>query len=128
MNYPTVDEVLYGLHCELWDLYNLNPVDFVNRATKLVFTGAEREIVTMIMQSVQHFQQERAILNYIYIVDKLLKVPTFNENFQTVIVDLYSLIFISLWTQRCFSELEQIKILRKFWVGTLHPIILQQMK
>ena len=40
MNYPTVDEVLYGLHCELWDIYNLNPIDFVNKATKLVFTGA----------------------------------------------------------------------------------------
>lgn len=59
----------------------------------------------MIMQAIQNYQQERAVLNYIYIVDKLLKVPSFNEGLQTVIVDLYSLIFISLWTQRCFSEL-----------------------
>lgn len=42
MNYPTVEEVLYELHYQLWDLCNLNPVDFVNKATKLTFTGAER--------------------------------------------------------------------------------------
>lgn len=80
------------------------------------------------MQAIQNYQQERAILNYIYIVDKLLKIPTFNENLQIVIVDLYCLIFISLWTQRCLSELEQLKILRKYWVGSIHPLLLQQMK
>lgn len=82
----------------------------------------------MLIQGIHNYPQERAILNYLYIVDKLLKTPSFNEHLQTVIVDVYCLIFISLWTQRCLSELEQVKILRKFWLGTIHPLLLQQMK
>ena len=40
MNYPTVEEILYGLNCELWDISHLQPAEFVGKAMKLARTGA----------------------------------------------------------------------------------------
>jgi hypothetical protein len=44
------------------------------------------------------------------------------------IVDIFCDIFYFLNLQKCSKDLEELKILRKFWVGTIHPALLRQMK
>lgn len=44
-------------------------------------------------------------MKYIYIIDKLLKVPNFINPIQNSIVDLYSDMFVFLLLQKCNKEL-----------------------
>lgn len=96
-----IDEYLYILHCELWNISQLVPNEFVQKAIALVGTGTETQLIAMIRQGIHEYKNERAIMKYIYIIDKLLKFPTFLAVFQTSIVELYSDIFISLLIQKC---------------------------
>lgn len=81
-----------------------------------------------IREVMHQFQTERTILKYIYILDKLMKVPAFLPAIHGAIVDIYSEMFGFLLQQKCSTEIEELKILRKYWVGRLHPYYLNQMK
>jgi hypothetical protein len=67
-------------------------------------------------------------MKYIYIIDKLLKVPSFVPAIQNSIIDIYNELFLYLLQQKCSTEIEELKILRKYWVGKLHPYYLNQIK
>jgi hypothetical protein len=57
-----------------------------------------------------------------------MKVPNFVPAIQNAIVDIYSELFVFLLQQKCSTEIEELKILRKYWVGKLHPYYLNQIK
>ena len=57
-----------------------------------------------------------------------MKVPAFAPAIHNNIIDIYSDLFLFLLMQRCSTEIEELKILRKFWVGKVHPYCLGQMK
>ena len=82
----------------------------------------------MIRQAIFEFRNERIIIKYIYIVDKLLKTIGFQNAVINYIVEIYCEVFFNLFQQKCLKDIEKLKILRKYWVGTLHPILLKRMK
>lgn len=84
--------------------------------------------MALIREDIHQFQNERSILKYIYIIDKLMKVPNFISPIQNAIVEIYSELFVFLLQQKCSTEIEELKILRKYWVGKLHPYYLNQIK
>ena len=47
---------------------------------------------------------------------------------QNVIVAIFYETFVSFWNQRCFNEIEELKILRKLWVGSVHQALLARMR
>lgn len=93
----------------------------------LTFSGAENEIAAYLLRYSHLYQGQRSAVKYIYVADKLMKIPSFNEPIANVIVDVFSVIFLSLWNNRYYSEIDQLKILRKYWVAVLHPSLLAQM-
>jgi len=90
--------------------------------------GIEDRILIMIRQAVHEYQNERAIMKYIRIVDKLTKVTLFKAAIHAHIAEIYSEIFHFMFTQKCNKDLEELKILRKYWLGLIHPHNLTQMK
>ena len=57
-----------------------------------------------------------------------MKVGGYEAAVAHSIVAIFCDTFQFLYLQRCFKDLEELKILRKFWVGKLHPVFLSQMK
>ena len=76
----------------------------------------------------QHYHQERSIVRYIHIVDKLLKTSVFNQMIQSYLVELYCETFKFLLEQRAFNELDEMKLLRKMWLKSIHPRLLIEIK
>lgn len=100
-----LEEYWYGLHCELWNISQLNAGDFVTRAQAVVGSGTEEQIVAMLRQSINEYQGERSIMKYIYILDKLLKIPEFCLALQESLPELYTSVFVSLLLQKCGKEM-----------------------
>ncbi len=114
-----------------FDLCNLEVLDaheFVQRLLCFPCNGLEERLLLLLREVVHHFQNERAIIKYIYIIDKLIKVPSFLPAIHQTIVGIYSDLFSFMHQQKCSGAMEELKILRKFWVGKLHPHCLVQMK
>ncbi len=82
----------------------------------------------MIRQGVNEYRGERALMKYIYILDKLMKINGYTSALQSHIVDIYSEIFLALLHQKCYNEVEELKILRKYWVGQVHPVLLNRIR
>lgn len=55
-------------------------------------------------------------------------MPCFIAAIHTTLVDIYTDLFTFLLAQKCQSEIMKLKILRKYWVGQLHPNLLIQIK
>ncbi len=123
-----VEQLLHNIQCELLDIGPLDPADFVTRLLCCPLAGFEERIVIIIRQAVHEYQNQRAILKYLRIVDKLTKVSGFKAAIHNSIVDIYCQVFLFLFLQKCNKDLQQLKILRKYWVGIIHPYCLAQMK
>ena len=54
-------------------------------------------------------------------IDKLLKLPGFNQILQAVMVEFYCDVFVYLLEQKGWAELDQLKMLRKLWLKIIHP-------
>lgn len=67
-------------------------------------------------------------MKYIRVVDKLTKIGSFKTAIHSHIVEIYSDTFYFLFVQKCNKDLEELKILRKYWVGLIHPYQLTKMK
>ena len=74
------------------------------------------------------YPMERSILKYIRIIDKLIRVPPFMAHLQHCLVEIYSDCFGFIAQQKSNSDLEELKLLRKYWVGRVHPMLLYQIK
>lgn len=59
----------------------------------------------MLRQAVHEYHTERAILKYLYIGDKLAKLPGFQTVVPPFLVDLYCDVFYFLYLQKCNKEL-----------------------
>jgi hypothetical protein len=127
-NVMYVEEFLHNLQCELWDIGHLDPSEFVGRLQMCPLPGWEDKVIAMIRQAIHEFQNERIIFKYVRIADKLLKVPGYEHALAASIVDIFCEVFHFLHLQKCSKDIEELKILRKFWVGTIHPLLLRQMK
>jgi hypothetical protein len=127
-NVMYVEELLHNLQYELMDIGPLDPTDFVNRLLCYPLIGFEDRLLAIIRQAVHEYQNERVIMKYLRIVDKLTKVPTYKAAIHTSIVDIYCEVFLFLHLQKCSRDLEELKILRKYWLGNIHPYCLSQMK
>jgi hypothetical protein len=79
----------------------LEPGEFVQRLLCFPCQGIEDRVLSLIREAIHQFQAERAIMKYIYIIDKLIKVPSFLPAIHNSIIDIYSDLFMFLLLQKC---------------------------
>ena len=121
-------ELLYHVQCDLYNLDTLNPEEFVEQLLPLPTMGVEERILQLIRQAMHQFPLERAILKYIRIIDKLLRVPAFAVPLQHCLADIYTECLGFIAHQKSTADLEELKLMRKYWVGRVHPMLLWQIK
>lgn len=72
---------------------------------------------------------ERSTIEYFYLMDKLMRtIRSFTPHFETMLIDLYVLVFVSFWQRGFHSEVDKLKILRKLWLGTVGGMVLQALR
>jgi hypothetical protein len=53
-------------------------------------------------------------------MDKLMRTRrSFTQHFENMIVDLYTMVFVSFWHRGFHSSVDELKLLRKLWLGTV---------
>lgn len=82
----------------------------------------------MLRASIQEYRGERGVIKYVHVMDKLLKIPQLGAILQSGIIELYVEVFIALLLQKCYNEIEEIKLIRKFWLGIVHPTFLSRIR
>lgn len=53
---------------------------------------------------------------------------SFTPHFESILIDLYVLVFVSFWQRGFHSSVEELKILRKMWLGTVSAAVLQTLR
>lgn len=101
-----VEELLYNIRFDLCNIETLNPGDFVQQLLCFPLVGLEESVMMVLREVIRQFQNERAIMKYIYIIDKLIKVTEFIPAIQNAIIDIYSETFLFLLQQKCNTEIE----------------------
>lgn len=104
-NVMYVEELLHNIQYELWEIGDLDPTNFVSRLQMYPVGGWEDQVLSLLRQAVHEYQNERAILKYLYIGDKLAKVPGFQNVVPPFLVDLYCDVFYFLHLQKCSKDL-----------------------
>ncbi len=61
----------------------------MNRLQSYPLCGWEEKIVATIRQATHEYQNERVVIKYLRIIDKLMKVPGYQKAIGQVIVDLF---------------------------------------
>lgn len=103
MDYKTqLEQFTMDIGNELADLENMNPLIIVPKIQAITNSGMESYIIDTIRTCLQHYQKDRLLIKYVYLIDKLLKLPVWNQLAQSVIVEFYCDIFIFLLLQKCY--------------------------
>lgn len=95
----------------------------------LVETRQEGYLASYIYQLASEWSGERSTIKYFYLMDKLMRTRrSFTPHFEGMLIDLYVLVFVSFWQRGFHSSVEDLKILRKLWLGTVSAAVLQALR
>lgn len=95
----------------------------------LLETQQEAQMVHCMFQLVAERQGDRNVINYFRLVDKLMRTrKSFAPFLENILIDMYTMVFVSFWQRGLNSSLEELKILRKIWLGTVSLAVLQAIR
>lgn len=81
----------------------MNPATIIPKLQSITNSGMEPYIIETIRTCIQHYQKDRTLIKYAYLIDKLLKLPLWNQIIQNVIVEFFCDIFIFILLQKCYQ-------------------------
>lgn len=62
-------------------------------------------------------------------MDKLMRIhKSFAPFLENILIDMYTMVFVSFWHRGLNSSVEELKILRKLWLGTVNFAVLQAIR
>lgn len=65
---------------------------------------------------------------YVQIMDRLLRFPIYNTILHSCLLELYTSVVIHLVNNSHLGALEEVKLIRKFWIGWINPLLYQHLR
>lgn len=79
------------------------------------------EIVPMIRECLKASKRDVELIQYLQVIDLILNHPIYNQILHSCLLEFYPTIVSSLLKAGYRREVEEAKVIRKYWVRRIHP-------
>ena len=119
---------LEAVRLDLWSLRKLGVRRVQQALLSLLPYNMVDEFVPMMRECLRASKRDTELLEYLKVMDLLLEHPVYNQVLHTCLIEFYPKIVSYLANQGHRGELEEAKIIRKYWVRRIHPNLYLDLK
>jgi hypothetical protein len=112
---------LETVRLDLWSLRKLGVRRVHQALLSLLPYNMVEEFVPMMRECLRASKRDTELLEYLKVMDLLLEHPVYNQVLHTCLIEFYPKIVSYLANHGHRGELEEAKIIRKYWGETYPP-------
>lgn len=108
---------------DLWNIRKLGVRRVEQALLSLIPAHLHQHIVPMMRECLQASKRNPELLQYLQLIDLLLNHPLYHPILHSCLIEFYPLIVSSLRKAGHREEVEEAKVIRKYWVRRIHPAL-----
>ena len=82
----------------------------------------------MLEECIRAYQGNACLLQYAYVMDMMLSLPSFNEMLHSRLLDLYCHLYSAFKAVDNLFGVGSLAVLRKYWINKVHPQLYHAMR
>lgn len=110
-----------AVRLDLWSVRKLGIQRVQQALLSLIQYNIPGEFVPMMQDCLIASKKDSELIEYLRVMDLLLENPIYNQILHSSLIEFYPSIVYYLSKYGHKKEVEDAKIIRKYWVGRLHP-------
>lgn len=120
-------QLMESIRLQLWSINRLPLPQIYNAILQLIPHGIH-SFIPMMRDCIQATKYDPALLQYIILFDMMLNEQVFNELLHSCLAEFYPRIVSYLQKRKLSKEVEEAKIMRKYWAKRIHPYLYAALK